>query len=161
MEKDHKIEWMEEVVKFDKKAYECSNEEDGKFTIYEKDREGVDFPGFADIKPGSVIRGNMYTNDKGYKTLYPPKAPKARAGGPSIAMMEKKEKSIEKFQANKEESIREAGAQRDAVQMVTTFYGNDWANLYSVGKMTETELDARIKAKYEEYRKYFLEETPF
>ena len=83
-----------------------------------------DFPDFEKITFGSKVVGTIYEKGQ-YKTLYPPKAPK-EGGNPAYRTklmndaMERKEKSIGQFQASKEESIKLAGCQRDAVLIVTT-----------------------------------------
>lgn len=98
--------------------------EDGKefdATIWETDKDNKVFPGFADLKPGHVFEGNPWKSPTTGKTsIYPPKPAPVRGtgGGANVAKaMERKEKSIEKFQDSKESSIKLAGAMRDAVQL--------------------------------------------
>lgn len=73
------------------------------------------------------IETDLVQNDKGYWVL--PKKPRGGAYNANkdaviAKVMEKKEKSIERFQDSKEASIKLSSAQRDAVLMVTTFFQN-------------------------------------
>lgn len=117
------------------------------------------FPLFESLKVGDFVDGDLVSKENGQYvnvSLYAPKTPKTASGftkSPSAVnkAMERKETSIAKFQTNKEESIAKAGAQRDSVLMVTTFYANKgWE-------------DDELKFKVEEWYKYFLNlgEQPF
>lgn len=89
------------------------------------------FGGFEeqDLVVGGTLTGEL--NEKEYNgkpsyTLNPPEKPKTGQGGgyrtvQMEATMEKKNKAIAGFQSSKEESIKLAGAQRDAVLLTTTF----------------------------------------
>jgi len=113
--------------------------EDGKefnATVWELDKDNKTFPGFGDLKPGFVFEGNPWISPTTGKTsIYPPKpAPVRGAGGGAnvTKAMERKEKSIEKFQDSKEISIKLAGAMRDAVQLaICELEGKDKAALAS------------------------------
>ena len=110
-----------------------------------------DFPGFADIRPGSEVEGEIVKNAKGYASLYPPRpkmeAPKfvQREQAMNEAMA-KKETSISKFQANKEESIRLSSSARDATLIVTTFYPE---------LATNESKEEIIKRVWNNWRNYF------
>lgn len=73
-----------------------------------------DFPNWVNIMTGHTVEGNIVTNDKGYKTLYPPRtgtvssnggANRASGGGLGAGMMKAKSESIAKAQENKELGI--------------------------------------------------------
>lgn len=88
-----------------------------------------DFPGFQDLMPGSEVEGEIKpASDPKYKpSLNAPKSPVAqRSGAYKGKVIEeaqnRKAEQIRGFQAEKGESIRLAGAQRDAVLIVATFY---------------------------------------
>ncbi|MDD5068883.1 MAG: hypothetical protein PHN89_04805 [Candidatus Pacebacteria bacterium] len=119
-----------------------------------------DFPDFANLKPGSEVNGDLVkAKDPKYgPTLYPAKTysqwkPKPKADIPK--MMEAKKESIQQFQEVKNDSIKVAGAQRDATLMVTTFY-----------KIAEDGLnptDEMLKTKWQMWKSYFLgqSDAPF
>lgn len=82
----------------------------------------ADFPGFADLMPGSKVTGtlNPAKDPKYGPTLYPPKAPRSPSGGGYKAKMiddamVKKEASIIRFQDTKELSIKVSSTFRAAV----------------------------------------------
>jgi hypothetical protein len=90
------------------------------------------FPGFADLGAGSEVTGTLETKESsnGYvnTTLKAPSSrptsyakPQAKAVEIGVAM-ERKEKSIAKFQDSKELGMRISAAQRDAVLIATSFY---------------------------------------
>ena len=129
-----------------------------KFAVWQ------DFPGFEGIMNGGVIEGNLWEKPgTGKFTLYPPKDPatvkSGASGGGFKAGMQKmvteKNENIKAAQETKHEAIREAGAQRDAVLMVTTFYPefND-ATIAS-------EKERLLKEKYLYWREFFLNQPPF
>lgn len=80
-----------------------------------------DFPNFAELMPGTQLEGDIVTKQNGQyvnRTLYPIRQPGAPRGNANIAKsMERKEKSIEKFQDSKETSILISSSIRDAVQI--------------------------------------------
>jgi hypothetical protein len=112
------------------------------------------FGGFEDkdLVVGGKIDGELkekeYMGKPSYTLDAPMKAKTASGGAFKQKMieetMDRKEKSISNFQASKEESIKLAGAQRDAVLLVTTFYKD-------VGMH-----DKEIKDKVIEFRDWLL-----
>lgn len=70
MNQSYKISWCEKKTTTTGKAYIKATLEgvEGQVSIWS------DFPNFANIMPGSSIVGDLKKNDKGYLTLYPPKA---------------------------------------------------------------------------------------
>ena len=158
-----KIEWLErkETTTGKKKADATIVDEQGKsedVTIW------GDFPNFDNLAPGSEIEGEIKpASDPKYKpSLNAPRTPqKAPGGAYKQKMIEdtmiRKETSIAKFQATKEEGIRMMSAQRDAVLLVTTFYkdriGND--RVLNQG-FSEDEMESILKKKIVEWRDWFL-----
>lgn len=131
-----KVEWVENKTTSTgkpMKALSVTDEKGEKFNI----NIFSDFPDYANIIPGAVIRGELKKNDKGYLNIYSETQNKTRGGAPGAfkqaqieKTMEKKEASIEKFQTSKEEAIKLMAAQRDAVLIVNTLLQNhsSWDN---------------------------------
>lgn len=121
-----KIDWIEfkETATGKKKADVTLIDENGKttdVTIW------GDFPGYSDLIVGQSIEGEIKAaSDPKFKPSFnAPRSPKTASTGAFKAMQiekaqDRKESSIGRFQASKEESIKMAGAQRDAVLMVST-----------------------------------------
>ena len=132
-------------------------------TIWRFDKDGKEFPGWSEIRPGGEITGNPWTKPGTTKvTIYPP-SPEKRSGGAVGAFkqaqiektMDKKNENIGKVMDRKEESIRLASAQRDAVLIVTEFAkpGGTSINL-------EGGPDA-LKAEIIKWRNWFLNDSDF
>ncbi len=108
-------------------------------TISKKDKNGIDFPDFDQIRAGSTVSGTEWKSPKGYVYIFAPKvAPQgntgaSRGGNTSIARaVEKKNEAIASFQDSKEVSIKLASAMRDAVQLaICELEGQDKAPLAS------------------------------
>lgn len=87
-----------------------------------------DFPLFATLTVGSSVFGIIYTNSKGYNTLYPPKAQNSstggfkRSGGNMTALMETKNENIRESQENKEHGIRISSTMNKAVELAIACY---------------------------------------
>ena len=153
----YKIEWLERKETSTGKK---------KIDATVKDEQGVnadvtiwaDFPGFAELNSGMTIEAELRpASDPKYRpSLSPVRAQKAQGGGYRQKLiddnMEKKNASISHFQANKEESIKLAGAQRDAVLVVVNLY----KEIAEDKIMTPSEKDSAIKKKIVEFRDYFL-----
>lgn len=146
--KEYKVQWAENKTTETGKPYKkLSIEDNGMKTdvnIFS------DFPDFANIIPGSTIRGALEQKGQ-YWNIISETRGKSAYSKPQVhpAMEYQKEitKSVEKAQNNKEESIKLAGAQRDAVLIVTHFYYNtDVVN----------GLDEFVKEKIIKYRNWFL-----
>lgn len=158
-----KLSWVEKkhIDSLNKDVMECNgNDENGnavKFSIWS------DFPGFEEINAASEIEGNLWEKPgTGKFTLYPPKAPTIAKSGSTGGfkagmqkMVEQKQEGIKAAQENKHEAIREAGAQRDAVLMVTTFYPDFTDDTIA------SEKERLLKEKYLYWKEFFLNQPPF
>jgi hypothetical protein len=91
------------------------------------------FPGFETITFGSEVEGDIKTSTKGNftnTTLYAPQRSavgnyaQKKSSDIKTAMVQK-EKSIEKFQDNKEQSIQKASVMRDATLLAIAEVGRD------------------------------------
>lgn len=114
-----------------------------------------DFPSFNTMTFGSQFEADLvYKEKNGYTTgtFYAPKGLTKRSFGGKADMtkiMDTKAQNIEKSQDRKEEAISKAGAQRDAVLIVTTFYKN----------LADSDLETvenQVKLRIAEWYKYFL-----
>lgn len=140
MDKQYSIEWAERKQTKTGKAVLDSSLKDETGAIYEKVSIWSDFPNFATLMPGHKVVGKIVTNDKGYKTLYPPSSaakPQGGASRPKSGAVEAATltgKSVEKAQDRNEGSYMTAGTARDATMIVTHFY-ND---------LTEKEIEEKL-----------------
>lgn len=124
---EYKVQWAENKTAKTGKPYK-------KLSI--EDLQGVktdvnifsDFPDFANITPGSTISGTLtqkgqywnITSETQIKGGYTPRSTPQSAISASVKQaQERTEQSIGKTLDRKEESIKLAGAQRDAVLIVT------------------------------------------
>lgn len=119
-----------------------------------------DYPNFATLQPGSEVEGDLVAaKDPKYgPTLYPPRSNLGAKPGwakkdPAAITkaMERKEQGIERFQASKEESIKMAGAMRDAT-------------LITLAEFSGQPFDAeQFKDRWYHWRSWLLEagEQPF
>lgn len=93
-------------------------------SINRTSQKGDVFPEFDEIQAGRVVKGTFWKSPTGKAYLF---APKEKKGGMNMsgvkAAQERKSEMITKFADRKEESIALAGAQRDAVLIVTSLYG--------------------------------------
>ena len=84
-----------------------------------------DYPNFATLEEGHTTEGDIVVKGD-FKTLYPARtsSPFVRKSGPQAITkaMETKKENIKEAQTFKNESIKLAAIQRDAVLLVTTFY---------------------------------------
>lgn len=125
----YKLDWVE------KKNIDwvvVSIEGDGQpkeVSINRKSKTGELFPNFDGIQPGAEVEGELWQSNAGKWYLFPPKpittpsgAPRGSGGAFKAQQIDKhetrKEGFIEKIVHTKEESIKMAGAQRDAVLIV-------------------------------------------
>lgn len=95
-------------------------------SINRTNKKGEVFPNFDGIMPGAEIEGNLWTSDAGKHYLF---APKPQKFGGAVGGQQAREKSINKVLDRKEDSIAIAGAQRDAVLIVSSlisehYYGD-------------------------------------
>lgn len=114
----------------------------------------ADFPGWNNLMTGGTVEGDVVSKQNGKytnKTLYParsqtsytPRGGTQRAGSIKDAV-EAKNVNIKENMETKNESIKMAGAQRDAVLIVTTFYKN------------RTLTDAETEERIERWYNYFM-----
>jgi hypothetical protein len=110
------------------KSCKVSNEAGADFQV----NVFSDFPDFANLKEGSVIRGKLEQNGQ-YWNLVSETQGKARGGantGYKTAqiekVMDKKNESISHFQDNKELSIKIASTMRMAVDIATSMTEAQW-----------------------------------
>lgn len=157
----YKLEWVEKKGEDWVLASLESGEKD--VSINRTSKKGEVFPNFDTLTPGMSVEGELWQSGAGKWYLFPPR-PETNATGANRGQggafkqkmiedsMNKKNESITRFQGQKEESIKQMSAQRDAVLIVTTFYkdriGND--------PILEGEMDSIIKKKITEYRDWFL-----
>lgn len=146
-----KVDWAENKTAKTGKPYK-------RVTVVSENGEKHDvnifsnFPDFANIGPGSEIMGNL--KQEGQYWNIEPEGVATMRGGAYIAnkiasidkAMDKKNESITKFQGAKEESIKLAGAQRDAVLIVTTMLDNHYEGYTETG----------VKEQIIKWRNWFL-----
>ena len=134
-------------------------------------KQGVPFPNFENLQNGGEVEGNLWLSPKGKYYLYAPNPeegselpPRAQTttqraytpkSSPIKQAMKQKEESIAKFQDSKENSIKLAGAQRDAVLIVTTMMQN-------LPAITSTMMgEDSIKEAIIKWRNWFLNDEEF
>lgn len=131
-------------------AIDVSGTEIAEASVNRTNKKGETFPNFDGIVVNAEIEADLWQSPAGKSYLFAPKEQKAYGGAPRAssggikAAQDRKETSINKFADRKEESIAKAGAQRDAVLMVTTFYAN------------REHDDDELKSWIEQWYKYFL-----
>lgn len=116
------IEWSEV------KKTGTTNGKDWKITTMTlKDEMGTmhdNVSTFDPVMTGGSLEGEIITNEKGYKNfknhIQRPSNPMFNKTAQMEKVMDRKEESITKFADRKEEAIAMAGAQRDAVLIVTS-----------------------------------------
>jgi hypothetical protein len=107
-----------------------------------------DYAGYAAVVEGGVVSGEVFKKGEFWNFKGENQKP-AYTGGKTGAMskvMETKNSNILAAQDRKHDAIKLAGAQRDAVIMVSTFEAN-----------TPFPTDVELKAKIEAWMKYFLD----
>lgn len=149
----HKIEWIEHKEWQGKKYAKASvTSLDGQ--KYEEVSIGDKWgEKLATLMPGMTVEGNMWQNPKNGKWSIYPVEERMGTGGNFRSQkieqaMDKKTHNIEKFQDKKEESIALAGAQRDAVLIVTEMMRADSG--------VETLNEGWIKSEIIKWRNWFL-----
>lgn len=125
-----------------------------------------DYPNFDTLKEGDKTSGDIAMKVVGnntYYTLYPERTnslyPK-KAGAVNITKaMETKNEHVKEAQERKQDGIKLAGIQRDAVLIVTTFYKDSY-KLH-----TDEEMEEAVKNKIVEWKKtleqYYGDNVPF
>ena len=121
-------------------------------TFKEKDRANIfsDHAMYNDLVEGYEIPENFLTiNAKGYLEIVNPNAGIKRGGNSAGIAKAQEQKAIyiKEAQTNKENSIKLAGAARDAVLIVTAFYPE---------LAEDDNKDEKIAAKIEEWRTHLL-----
>lgn len=169
----YKIKWVElkkvTVGGVEKEIYEGTFTNnlgsDIQATIWKFDKENIEFPGWSEIRPGGEVTGNPWTKPGTTKvTIYPPSENKPRGGAPSAykgkqieEAQVRKNEMIGKTMDRKEESIALAGAQRDAVLIVTTMI-NTLGKDYLRGVNPGENLGEDMKEQIIKWRNWFLSE---
>lgn len=135
-----------------------------KFDAALKDEQGVETTGvtlwakdWPDAQPGREVEGDLVVKQNGQytnKTLYKAKtwsAGRAAAKPDFTKIVEQKNENITRQMDRKEDSIKIAGAQRDATLMVTTFFHDGF------------HTDEELKTKWLSWKSYFLgqSDSPF
>ena len=97
-------------------------------TISEKDKNGVEFPNFAQIAPGTSVIGVEWTGAKGTYIFAPKPASTGNTGGSRgganmTKVMEKKNENIRDAQDRKDIAIRLSGSMTSAVQLALAEVG--------------------------------------
>ncbi len=126
------LSWVEEkeIPKLNTSVLECTATDPNgnaiEFSIWKKDKNGAEFPNFANLQVGTVVEGNMWQNPKdGKYVLYAPKAPSERKFSPSggMKMMQEKAKNIAEAQERKSESIAYFNSVNSAIALLGEFKG--------------------------------------
>lgn len=118
-------------------------------SINRKDKNGVLFPNFDEIKEGSIVECEPWKNSSGKWYFFPPKPQKETKGfGGAAKAMETKAKNIEKSMDRKEEGIMTSSTMRDAVLIVTTIIRND---------VILCKDEPQIKKMIEDWRQWLLD----
>ena len=140
------IDWCEEKVSSKGTKYKKASVTPENGTRTDDVAVFDSYSQYGDIAPGRVVEGVLkekeYQGKKSYTLEDGNLGPKPDSlGGYKQKMinetMEKKNSSIREFQGNKEESIRLAGCQRDAVLLVTTFLPRESDTDYIKTKIIE------------------------
>ena len=164
-----KVEWIE--VKAPDWKLATLIGEDGKqiteVSINRTSKKGEVFPSFDELASGHDVEGELWQSTAGKWYLFPPR-PQTTPGGASRGQggaykakvmeeaMARKEVSIGKFQASKEESIKLAGCQRDAVLLTQTMFGN---NIWSDPILSEEEKRSVLKKEVIKWRDWLLSDA--
>lgn len=116
-----KIDWLEvKTTSTGKNVKKCVLLDESGTKINDVSVWG-DFPNWADLRPGSEISGEIKTNNKGYKSLYPEKATTSRPPSGIKAAQERKAEFIEKAQDRKNDSIAYFNSLNSAISFVDKF----------------------------------------
>lgn len=117
------IEWLE-IKNPDWKVATLKSPEGQVLTdvsINRTNKKGEVFPNFDAIVQGGEVEGDFWTSTSNKNYLFAPKPAGVVGGKGNIGRaMERKEQSIEKFQDNKEASIKVSSTLRDAVTLAKT-----------------------------------------
>lgn len=149
----YKIDWMQND-KYGNITASVTREDNTKLLEVILGKEFKD----KGIMPGHEIQGKEWVSPKNGKMyLFEEKEGSTGQNKPSGGYktqqiekaMDRKEGSIEKFQDSKEQSIKLAGAQRDAVLIVTT--------MREMGELSEND----IKEEIIKWRNWFLNDKEF
>lgn len=88
-------------------------------TIWKKQKDGTDFPGFDTIGPGSIIEGNLWNKPGTDKWSIFPMKPKAQGsmGAGAAKAIAMKDERITKSMDRKDETIRQSSTFRAAYEI--------------------------------------------
>lgn len=160
-----KIDWIETKAEDWKVAMLTDDKGTSlkEVSINRKSKKGELFPNFDTLASGQEVEGQLWQSTAGKWYLFPPQ-PETTSGGASRSsggafnakQIEehtiRKEGFIKETIENKERAIQMAGAERDAVLLVTTFYSPIWMK----DPILEHELDKLIKDKVVFFRDWLL-----
>jgi len=140
------INWLENKGTYLK----CTTADGKSLSINAVDKKGIPFPGYADIRPGSTVTGNLWTSEKGNTYLFAPSPKKAWSKTADKTQqigeaMQRKEDSIKSFQEDKQSSMKIFAAYRDATLMVTAF-------------LPQGTSEAIVKQEHKHWVNYFMSE---
>lgn len=129
---NYKITWVENKSNDWKVAsLECGGVKTEGVSINRVNKKGEVFPNFDSITLEGTVDGELWNSPSGKHYLFAPKVAStgttgAYKGQQIAKAQETKREDIKEAQGRKEESIALAGAQRDAVLIVTKFNITDW-----------------------------------
>lgn len=116
-------------------------------------KKGVPFPNFDTLAVGQEVEGRLWQSQAGKWYLFPPEQEKSRGGANSAdksqvieKAQDRKNEFIGKTLDRKEESIKLAGAQRDAVLIVVA----------QINKGETQWTDSSIESEIVKWRNWFL-----
>lgn len=117
----YKIDWLEvKTTSTGKYVKKCVLLDESGVKINDVSIWG-DFPNWDELRPGSEVKGEIKTNDKGYKSLYPEKVTTSRAPSGVKAAQERKAVMIEEAQNRKNDSIAYFNSLNSAITFVDKF----------------------------------------
>jgi hypothetical protein len=143
------INWIEEKKAKSGKVYAIAQVKNESGAMFENVTIFGDTPGFAELKVGSVIEGDLLANDfnnkKGWKIQVADAKPMRSPSGMTAAVREKS-KNIEHAQDRKDESIQKSSTFRDATMITVALL-----NAHAAGKVID---EADVKKDWESWRQW-------
>lgn len=150
MKKTITIRRAEEKVSSNNSKYLSIEADDGRYSCWEEILFPVLQANIGQPLEVEIFQKGKYENIVGAGDMLPTKEASGyfrKKETTIVKAMDRKEKFIGDSQARREDSIKQAGAARDATLIVTTFYP-EFA--------TYPNKEALIKSKWEEWKEYFL-----
>lgn len=150
----YKIHWIEEGQTSTGKVKATATLIDDKGVEHSGVTIWGDFANFKELRPEGTVEGEIVPKGN-WKTLYAPKPQTTgfanKRGATIEKAVERKEKSIEKFQTSKEEGIQQAAIMRDA----TILTAQELAHMTTMGREWETDQAQEI---FKYWRKWLEEQ---